>query len=144
MPSYNDAVADALEAAEAARALAHSSRNVESPEAAYRMLGAVSAMLWSLQQSLDQLAAWHVRSADRAFTIDAPAPAGKEMAHQAANGLRFAALSVARAGAHVDKAWNRNGRITWTPDPSRRTSAAPAATPTQTSAPAAAFDGVDR
>ncbi|SEE94612.1 hypothetical protein [Jiangella alba] len=137
MPTFDDAVADALEAAEAVRALAHASRNVESPEAAYRVLGAVSGMLWSLQQSLDQLASWHIRNANCAFTTEMPAPAGKEMAHQAANGLRFAALSVARAGAHVDKAWNRNGRITWTPDPNRRASAAP------TSAPAAA-DGVDR
>ncbi len=143
MPTYNDAVADALEAAEAIRAFAHASRNLESPEAAYRVLGAASAMLWSLQQSLDQIASWHESNSNRAFVTDEPAPAGKHTAHQAANDLRFAALSVARAGAHVDKAWNRNGRITWTPDPNRRASAATAATPAQTSA-SAAGDGVGR
>lgn len=139
MPTYNDAVADALEAAEAVRALAHASRDLESPDAAYRVLGATSAMLWSLQQSLDQIASWHERNSNRAFTIDAPPPAGKQTAHQAADDLRFAALSAARAGAHVDKAWNRHGRITWTPDPNRRASATTTATPAP--APAAA-DGI--
>ncbi|WP_157988081.1 hypothetical protein [Jiangella endophytica] len=121
MPSYNAAVADPLEAAEAARALAHLTQDMDSPEATYRVLGALSSTLWSLRQSLDQLAAWHERNADRAYAIDAPPPGGAETSRQVADDLRFAALSVARAGAHVDKGWNRNGRILWAQGPDRPT-----------------------
>jgi hypothetical protein len=137
VPTYDDAVADALEAAEAVRALAHATHDVESPEAAYRVLGALSTTFWSLRQSLDQLAAWHERNADRAITIDAPPPAGKQLSRQIANDLRFAALTAARAGAHVDQAWNRNGRIVWAPDPDRRGAGA-VTTPSQAQAQPAA------
>jgi hypothetical protein len=119
VPSYNDPVADALEAAEAAIGLSVAIRDLDSPDASRRVLSAVSSTLWSLRQSLDHLAAWHEGSADRAITIDQPPPAGKRLARQVADDLRFAALAVARAVDHVDKGWNRNGRIVWAPTPAR-------------------------
>lgn len=115
MPSYDDPAADADEAAQALRGLAHASRTFTDPTDSCRVLGSLSAALASLQQSLDQLAVWHERNADRACHDDGDGKAGRSDAAAAGEYLRRAAGSVRQADTALNQAFNHNGRIAWQP-----------------------------
>lgn len=117
MVTYNDPRADADAAREALRGLAHATHSVTDPADTYAVLGALSAGFASLGQSLDQLAEWHHRNADRAATDTGSRDAGRRHAVEAADGLHDAATLVERVRAAVDEAWNANGRIAWHPEP---------------------------
>ena len=67
MPTFYDPVADASEAADAMRGLAHASRNFEHPQDMYGVLGDLLANIRSLRQVLDQLATAHASTRSRAF-----------------------------------------------------------------------------
>ena len=56
MPTFNSPTADAAEASEALRGLAHASRVLENPADTYPVLGDLLAGVRSLRQVLDQLA----------------------------------------------------------------------------------------
>ncbi|WP_123788444.1 hypothetical protein [Phytoactinopolyspora halophila] len=133
MATFNDPKTDAAEAAHALRGLAHASRTLTDPDASYDILGALAAGLRSLQQSLEQLAAWHERHAGHAATDDGDRIAGHRNAQAAAAHLRDAASFVGFACGEVDHAHNRNSGIAWdrTASASRSrhvSSATPAAT----------------
>jgi len=115
MRSYDNPAADANEAAEALRGLAHASRTFTDPADSYRVLGSLSTALASLQQSLDQLAAWHECNADRAAHDDGDHAAGRSDAVVAGEYLRGAAGSVRQAHGALNEAFNHNGRIAWQP-----------------------------
>ena len=59
MPTFTDPAADADEAREAVRGLAHATRSIDDPTAIYPVLGAISSALASMAQSLHQLANFH-------------------------------------------------------------------------------------
>lgn len=59
MPTFNDPAADADEAQQALRGLAHATRSIDDPRNIYPVLGSLSAAVASLEQSLHQLAAFH-------------------------------------------------------------------------------------
>lgn len=113
MPSYESLAADASEAAEALRGLAHASRVIADPADSYRVLGSLSTGLASLQQSLDQLADWHDRNADRAATDDGDRNAGRRDAESAGVHLHNAADSIRQAHRSLNTAFSHNGRIAW-------------------------------
>lgn len=117
MVTFNDPRADADEAREALRGLAHATRIIDEAGDTYAVLGALSAGLASLGQSLDQLAEWHHRNADRAVTDTGSRDAGRRYAVEAADDLHDAATLLERVRAVVDEAWNVNGRIAWHPAP---------------------------
>jgi hypothetical protein len=115
MPSYENPAQDADEAAEALRGLAHASRVITDPSDTYRVLGSLSMALASLGQSLDQLAYWHDRNADRAITDDGDQRAGRYEATTARTHLYDAADRVHKAHRALNEAFNHNGRIAWQP-----------------------------
>lgn len=130
MPTYENPVADASEAAEALRGLAHAGRTFSDPSATYWVLGSLSGALMSLQQSLDQLADWHERNADRAATDDGDRATGRRDATAASDHLHHAAERVEHAHRSLNEAFNYNGRIAWQRAGIERGSAGPTARPT--------------
>ncbi|MDK9295691.1 hypothetical protein FAM23877_02295 [Propionibacterium freudenreichii] len=121
MATFVDPVADAAEAYEGLRGLAHATRAFEDPVDMYRVLGEVSGSVRLLRQVLDQLSRAHADHRDIAFTDDrAPAEAvalaAADELHQAADGLDEVADRVMRAH-------EASGRIAWhthtIPEPER-------------------------
>lgn len=113
VPTFDNPVADADEASEAMRGLAHASRIFTDPSDTYRVLGSVSSALMSLQQSLDQLADWHERNAEHAATDDGDRNAGRRDATAASDYLHDAADRIQHAHRSLNDAFNHNGRIAW-------------------------------
>lgn len=143
MPTYENPAADAAEAAEALRGLAHASRTVTDPSDTYRVLGSLSGALASLGQSLDQLAGWHERNAGHAASDDGDRDAGRRDATEAGAWLREAADWIQHAARSLNEAHNHNGRIAWQHEGIDAAPARPAASPTAPAqrrlAPPAAF-----
>ena len=115
MATFVDPVADAAEAYEGLRGLAHATRAFEDPVDMYRVLGEVSGSVRLLRQVLDQLSRAHADHRDIAFTDDrAPAEAvalaAADELHQAADGLDEVADRVMRAH-------EASGRIAWHSSP---------------------------
>ena len=104
IPTF-DSTADAAEASEALRGLAHASRGFEEPAQMYGVIGELSAAMRSLRQVLDQLAVVHERETGRASDDAGRGPrdgvrdalAAAAELHQAAN-LIDPGLRPARGG----------------------------------------------
>ena len=62
MPTFEDPTADAAEAQQALRGLAHATRSIDDPTQIYAVLGSLSAAAASFEQSLHQLAQFHDRA----------------------------------------------------------------------------------
>jgi len=115
MPTFHDPLVDAEEFSAAARGLAHASRSFAEPIDTYRVLGDLQSAMFSLHQSLQQIAAFHTRLADRASTDHGDRAAGREHALIAAMRLETAATHVDRATDHLMVAVAENGKIAWQP-----------------------------
>ena len=113
MPTFYDPVADASEAADAMRGLAHASRNFEHPQDMYEVLGDLLANIRSLQQVLDQLATAHTSKRSRAFDDHGNHQAGAKDALAAANELHQAAIFIDQAEEHVNAGASAASRIAW-------------------------------
>ncbi|MDA3147093.1 MAG: hypothetical protein ACTHZ5_13635 [Micrococcaceae bacterium] len=116
MPTFEDPSRDADELAEAARVLAYATRQIETPEDTYEVLGSLHLALSRIQQGLQQLAAWHERHAPFAATDDGDRAAGHDHAVKAGGWLMIAAASTEQVVQLVMKAHSENGRIAWQPD----------------------------
>ena len=84
MPTFHDPLADAAEASEAIRGLAHASRVFDGPADTYTVFGDLTAAMRSLRQVLDQLAATHLAHRERAHHDDGDHLAGDRSALAAA------------------------------------------------------------
>lgn len=113
MPTFSDPHADAREAAEAVRGLAHATQSLDDPGQLYSVIGELMATTRNLSQVLGQLARAHQQHVDRATTDDGDRQAGRQLTFDAASALREAATLVSRADAVLDTASNRAGRIAW-------------------------------
>ncbi len=118
MPTFNSPTADAAEASEALRGLAHASRVLENPADTYPVLGDLLAGVRSLRQVLDQLATAHARNQVRAYDDAGNQGAGASHALAAASELRQAAVLLDGVHDRVDTAMGASGRIAWRPAPS--------------------------
>ncbi|MGO2311931.1 hypothetical protein ACTXKH_07745 [Brachybacterium tyrofermentans] len=116
MPTFNDPLADAREAAEAIRGLAHATQHVENPEVLYPVVGELMATTRNMSQVLDQLARAHQRHTGRAMTDAGDREQGSQLTFEAAAALHEAAGHVGQADTVLDRASNRAGRIAWRPD----------------------------
>lgn len=116
MPTFHDPRADASEAAEALRGLAHATQHVEDPRVLYPVIGEMMAATRNLAQVLDQLATAHQRHTHRATTDDGDRAEGAVHAHEAATALKDAAAKVTDADLILDRASSRAGRIAWQSD----------------------------
>ena len=101
MPTFFDSTADAAEASEALRGLAHASRGFDQPAEMYGVIGDLSSGMRSLRQVLDQIADVHERKAALAFNDDGNHEAGVRDALAAAEELRQAA-AIARAARFLN------------------------------------------
>lgn len=121
MPTFNDPHADAREAAEAIRGLAHATHHIEDPEVLHPIIGEMLAVTRRLTQVFNQLAAAHQRLSARAATDDGDRAAGAELAAEAATALKEVSGHVGQGDTVLDRALNRAGRIAWQPEtpPSR-------------------------
>ena len=117
MPTFFDPTADAAEASEARRGLAHASRGLDQPAEMYGVIGDLSSGMRSLRQVLDQIADVHERKVAHAFNDDGNHEAGMRDALAAAEELRQAANLVDRAYDRLADGFIAAGKISWHPDP---------------------------
>ena len=113
MPTFNDPKADAAEASEALRGLAHASRVFPDPANTYPVLGDLIAGVRSLRQILDQVAAAHTSQRVRAHDDAGSQLAGASAALAAAGELHQAGAVLDRVQEHLDAAMTESGRIAW-------------------------------
>lgn len=118
MPTFQNPTADAAEASEALRGLAHASRVFEDPADTYAVLGDLLAGVRSLRQVVDQLATVHAGNQVRAYDDAGNQGAGASHALIAAARLRQAAVLLDGVHEQVDAAMGASGRIAWRPAPS--------------------------
>src|SRR5690606_3631856 len=115
MPTFHDPEADASEARQALRALAHATRSFEDPAHTYTVIGELLGGLRSLAQVLEQVATAHTRHESRAHTDNGDHWTGADEAFAAANALRRAANLVLRAELATNQASQHSGRVAWAP-----------------------------
>lgn len=116
MPTFFDSTADASEAREALRALAHASRTFEQPADMYRVIGDISSAMRSLRQVLDQIADVHERKTAHAFDDSGDHDAGVRDALAASEELRQSAILVDQAYDRLAEGFIAAGRIAWHPE----------------------------
>lgn len=109
MPTFSDPVADADEAREAIRSLAHGTRSIEHPASIYPVLGSISTALASLSQTLHQLGDVHDDPAIRSAWINGDSRADSASSYRACSyrvswELHRAAEMVNQVAAAVDRA----------------------------------------
>lgn len=117
MPTFHDPLADAAEASEALRGLAHASRVFDDPADTYTVFGDLVSGVRSLRQVLDQLASTHLNARDRAFDDNGDPAAGAVSALAAADELHQAGTLLDQAYDRLDAAFTHSGRIAWRPAP---------------------------
>lgn len=117
MPTFFDSTADAAEASQALRGLAHASRSFEQPAEMYGVIGDLSSGIRSLRQVLDQLADAHARKIAHAFDDAGSHDVGARDALAAAEELHQSASLVDRAYGRLAEGFIAAGRIAWHPEP---------------------------
>lgn len=117
MPTFDNPTADAAEASEALRGLAHATRVFEDPADTYAVLGDLLAGVRSLRQVLDQLGTSHAAHRVRAHDDAGDQTAGVIHALAATAELQQAAALLERVHDRVDAAMSASGRIAWYPAP---------------------------
>lgn len=117
MPTFQNPTADAAEASEALRGLAHATRVFEDPADTYAVLGDLLAGVRSLRQVLDQLATAHVTNRVRAYDDAGDQSSGATYALAATAELQQAAVLLDGVHDRVDAAMAASGRIAWHPEP---------------------------
>ncbi|MBX3195153.1 MAG: hypothetical protein KF727_08675 [Microbacteriaceae bacterium] len=117
MPTFHNPTADAAEASEALRGLAHATRVFEDPADTYTVLGDLLTGVRSLRQVLDQLAAAHVTHRVRAHDDAGDQTVGTTSALAATAELQQAAVLLDGVLDRVDAAMAASGRIAWHPEP---------------------------
>lgn len=113
MPTFYDPGADAGEASEALRGLAHATRTFENPQDLYGVLGDLLSGMRSLKQVLDQLSAAHVKNRPRAFDDHGNHAIGSKDALAAADELHQAATLIDQAEERLDTAAGAASRVAW-------------------------------
>ncbi|MGQ4497141.1 hypothetical protein ACUH95_09135 [Dermabacteraceae bacterium P13101] len=111
MATFVDPIADAAEAFEGVRGLAHATRAFEDPADTYRVLGEVSGSVRMLRQVLDLLSRVHADHRDIAFTDDGSS--AETIALVAADELRQAADGLDEVADRVMRAHEASGQIAW-------------------------------
>jgi len=115
MPTFHDPSADAEEARQALRGLAHASMRIDDPDVLYGVVGELLGAARSLEQSLIQLGGASLTYQGRAAHDDGDRNLGAADAWAAADALRQAARYVSAAETVLDQASGHLGRIAWQP-----------------------------
>ncbi|MBS1698369.1 MAG: hypothetical protein JST25_08215 [Actinobacteria bacterium] len=115
MPTFSNPTADADEAHEALRGLAHASRVFENPSDTYPVIGDLLAGMRSLRQVMDQLAAVHLTHRHQVTDEAREYAGGAVEALAAADELHQAATLIDQAHDRLNAAMTHSGRIVWSP-----------------------------
>jgi len=113
MPTFNDPTADAEEARQALRGLAHASQRIEDPDKLYGIVGELLGATRALEQSLIQLAGASLTHQGSAAHDDGDRNLGAADAWAAADALQQAARHVSAAESVLDQASGHLGHIAW-------------------------------
>lgn len=114
MPTFEDPTADAAEAEQALRGLAHATRRIEDPTQIYGVLGSLSQATASLSQALHQLASHHDKHGACAdATIIDPRQTGA--AYRVSWDLHRAAEMLSSVGKSIDSAHASEATIVYQP-----------------------------
>lgn len=117
MPTFYDPTADASEAAEALRGLAHASRSIDRPDDLYSIVGNLLDGARSLSQVLDHLATAHRSHQAHAFDDTGSHRIAVTQAQAAAQALGHASRLLDHAESSLNTASQAAGRIAWHSDP---------------------------
>ncbi|MBX3086869.1 MAG: hypothetical protein KF742_00135 [Cryobacterium sp.] len=120
MPTFYDPGADAGEASEALRGLAHATRNFENLQDMYGVLGDLLSGVRSLRQVLDQLATAHVNNHARAFDDHGNHAVGSADALAAADELHQSATFIDQAEERLNAAASAASQVAWHDSPAAR------------------------
>lgn len=116
MPTFENPAADATEAEQALRGLAHASRHIDDPSQIYSVLGSLSQAVASLSQSLHQIGSFHDQhGASSAPEVREPRQAGA--AHRVSWDLHRAAEMLTSVGKSIDSAHNAEATIVYQAQP---------------------------
>ena len=115
MPTFEDAVADAAEAQQAMRGLAHAMQGMRDPSQGYPVLGSLTWGLASLEFALSQLARFYETTASERAEVHGDRDAGRASAQRITENLRAASASVARAVELVTYAHNADSEVSYAP-----------------------------
>ncbi|MCI1787668.1 MAG: hypothetical protein LKI58_06330 [Actinomyces sp.] len=124
MPTYNDPIADAAEASEALRGLAHAGGVFARPADMYRVLGDLSASLRHLHQIVEQVAANHETRVPFAFDDAGIHETGVRYALDVAEQLHRAARLLDQSYDRLADGFSAAGRIAWHHEPAPDTDVA--------------------
>lgn len=137
MPTFDQPVSNALEAREALRHLAHSTRMLDDPTQIYAIIGDITNGLASLAQSLHQIADFHEGPLRHHAAVAGDLRGGRAASYQVAWELHRAAEMLSQVGAGIDRAHEVEATIAYEvpdvndvvppvpPSPPLRPSAAP-------------------
>ncbi|MEQ6898282.1 hypothetical protein [Microbacterium sp. KR10-403] len=117
MRTFHDPGADAGEASEALRGLAHATRAFEHPGDLYGVLGELLYGVRSMRQVLDQLARAHADHRPLAFDDDGDHDIGSNAALTAADELHQAATLMDQVEERLAAAHAASGRVAWRDEP---------------------------
>ncbi len=115
MPTFTNPAADAGEAYEALRGLAHASHTFEDPSETYAVIGDLLGGVRSIRQVLDQLATVHLNHHHQVTDESREYNGGSVEALAAADELHQAGTLIDRAHDHLNAAMTHSGRIVWNP-----------------------------
>lgn len=114
MPTFEDPAADATDAEQALRGLAHATRRIDDPSQIYGVLGSLSQAVASLGQALHQVGSFHDKHGARAdATIIDPRQTGA--AYRVSWDLHRAAEMLASVGKSIDSAHSSEATIVYQP-----------------------------
>ena len=108
-----DPTTDTETVVELLRELAHTTRTTTRPAETATMIGSLASGLDALRDVLDQLAAWHERTADGAVDAAGNGDVGYRRSFDVAMQLAQAAMEVERAATAVDTAHHAASGIHW-------------------------------
>lgn len=112
MPTFQSPAADADEAREALRGLAHATRSIDDPRDFYSVLGSLTLAVASLSQSLHQLAAFHDRESTGVWVGDDPR-AERAATFQVSWELHRAGEILRHVSESIESAHGAQSRITY-------------------------------
>jgi hypothetical protein len=115
MPTFSRASADAEEASEALRGLAHATQLIDDPTEIYAVIGSLSLGLACLEQALHQLRQFHDGPVHRRAGVTEDARTGRAASYQVAWELHRAAEIVHQVAAGLDRAHENEATIAYDP-----------------------------
>lgn len=113
MPTFEKPSADADEAQQALRGLAHATRSFKDPNEIYPALGSLSQAAASMTQSLHQLAAFHDGPGRRTGWVPEDSPEARSAAFQVSWELHRAGEIMRQVAETIDHAHEAEGMLVY-------------------------------